>query len=79
MKEVIIVGIVFGSIVLVLAIIPASILLAIRLFKGGGTSKKMTEEARIIQEIYRGLSKLEDRIESLETILLDKEGKERMS
>lgn len=31
------------------------------------------EEARIMQEIYQGLSRMEDRVESLETIILEKE------
>lgn len=30
------------------------------------------EESRIMQELYRGLSRLEERVESLETILLDR-------
>ena len=33
------------------------------------------EEARIIQEIYQGLQKMDRRIETLETILLENEGK----
>ena len=73
MKEVLIVGIVFGSILLMLALIPATILLVIKLFRGGGSSKTQTEETKMIQEIYQGLSRLEERIESLETILLDKD------
>lgn len=32
-------------------------------------------EARVIQEIYHGLSKMEQRVESLETLLLEKERK----
>lgn len=30
------------------------------------------EESRIMQELYRGMSRLEERVESLETILLDR-------
>ena len=33
------------------------------------------EEARIIQEIYQGLQKMDRRIETLETLLLENEGK----
>ena len=73
MKEVLIVGIVFGSILLMLALIPATILLVIRLVRGGGSSRTQAEEAKMVQEIYQGLSRLEERIESLETILLDKD------
>ena len=73
MKEVLIVGIVFGSILLMLALIPGTILLVIKLFRGGGSSQSQTEETKMIQEIYKGLSRLEQRVESLETILLDKD------
>ena len=80
MHEVAIVAIVFGSIILILAIIPVTILLVIRLFKGGlsRTDRKMqAEEAKMIQEIYQGLSRMEERIETLETILLDREKEDR--
>ena len=36
------------------------------------------EEARLIQEIYQGLAKMEERVEVLETILLDRPRKERV-
>ena len=80
MHEVAIVGIVFGSIIIMLAIIPVTIVLIIRLFKGGISRtdrKKQAEEARMIQEIYQGLSRMEDRVETLETILLDREKEDR--
>ncbi len=82
MHQVIIVAIVFGSIVAILAIIPSTILIAIKLFRGGVSGqnrKNQAEEARMIQEIYHGLSKMEKRVESLETILLDRHGKDRES
>jgi len=49
-------------------------LLAWQFVKGGTSRNHETidkEETRIMQEIYHGLSKLEDRVESLETILLE--------
>ena len=81
MHEVAIVGIVFGSIIIMLAIIPVTIVLIIRLFKGGISRtdrKKQAEEARMIQEIYQGLSRMEERVETLETILLDREKEDRI-
>ncbi len=75
MKEVIIVAIVLGSIVLALAIIPGAILLAIKFIRGGQSAGDQAEEAKMIQEIYKGLSRMEERVEALETILLDKEGR----
>ena len=75
MKEVLIVAIVFGSIVLALAIIPGTILLAIKFFRGGRSAGDQTEETKMIQEIYSSLSRMEERVEALETILLDHEGR----
>ena len=73
MKEVIIVAMVFGSIVFALAIIPGTILLAIKFFRGGQDPDDQAEEAKMIQEIYKSLSRMEERVEALETILLDHE------
>ena len=73
MKEVLIVAIVFGSILLALAIIPGAILLAIKFIRGGQSADDQAEEAKMIQEIYKNLSRMEDRVEALETILLDQE------
>ena len=75
MKEVLIVAIVFGSIVLALAIIPGAILLAIKFIRGGQSAGDQAEEAKMIQEIYTSLSRMEERVEALETILLDQEGR----
>ena len=71
-----IVTVVFAGIVLALAIIGGTILMAIKIIKGGGSKKDqkhLAEEARMVQEIYQGLSGLEERLESLETILFEKE------
>ena len=82
MHAVLIVAIVFGGSVLVLAIIGSTILMAIKILKGGLSrkgQKVQTEEARMIQEIYQGLSRMEARVEALETIILDRERKDRES
>jgi len=79
---VLLVAIVFGGSVLVLAIIGSTILMAIKILKGGLSrkgQKVQTEEARMIQEIYQGLSRMEGRVEALETIILDRERKDRES
>jgi phage shock protein B len=75
MKEVLIVAIVFGSILLALAILPVAILLAIRFLRGGHSAGDQAEEAKMIQEIYTSLSRMEERVDALETILLDQEGR----
>ena len=71
-----IVMIVLGSIVLALAIIGSTILMGLKIFKGGVSQKgqkSQSDEARIIQEIYQGLARMEERVESLETILMERE------
>ncbi|MBW2193341.1 MAG: phage-shock protein [Deltaproteobacteria bacterium] len=79
MEGALIVSVVFGSAVLILAIIAGTILLAIRMIKGRTSPKDrqdLADEARMVQEIYQGMSEIENRVESLETILLDKEKKD---
>ena len=73
-------AIVFGGTVLILAIICSTILIAIKIIKGGVSrkgQKNQTNEARMIQEIYQGISKMEERVEALETLILDRDRKER--
>jgi len=76
MTAVLIVGIVFGSIVAIVAIIFFSSNL-----KRQGTSFRQSgkidaAETRLIQEIHQGLSKMEKRVDALETILFDREARE---
>jgi phage shock protein B len=82
MHGVLIVAIVFGGSVLVVAIIGSTILMAIKILRGGLSRKGQrvqSEEARMIQEIYQGLSRMEARVEALETIILERERKDRES
>jgi phage shock protein B len=73
MKEALIVAIVFGSFVLIPLVVGATIVISIKLLKGGTSRKDQAEDSKIIQEIYQGLSRMEERVEALETILLDRE------
>jgi phage shock protein B len=78
MNSIFIVAIVFGGLVLALAIIGSTILMGIRIVKGGVSRKGQADQAdetRMIQELYQGLSRMEERIDALETILLDQERK----
>ncbi|MFO7709610.1 MAG: phage-shock protein [Desulfobacterales bacterium] len=62
-----------AALVLVLAgVAGIVIVLAVKLFRGLGSQGHQAEDARIIQETYQGLSRLEERIEALETILQDR-------
>lgn len=79
MPAVFIVAIVFGSIVLAIAIISSTILTSIKLRHGGlsqSARKEQNQEAEMIQEIYHGLESLEKRLEALETILMDRTRKD---
>ncbi len=75
-------AIVFGGIVLALAIIGSTILMGVKILKGGASrtgQKSQAEEAKMIQEIYQGLSRMEKRVEALETIVLEHDRKDRAS
>ena len=52
---------------------------ALKIVTGGSNKQKeqlQAEETRIIQEIHQGLMRMDERIEALETILLDRDRKE---
>ncbi len=73
---------VFGLILLALAIMGGVAVAILRLIRGPQGRKAAQadeEEARMIQELHQGLKRMESRIESLETILLEREGKEPSS
>jgi len=68
--------IVFIVIALPLIIIAGTILFGLKIIKGGSSPKDrkaQVDETRIIQEIYQGLSRMEERVEALETILIERE------
>ena len=78
MGTIIIVAMVFGSLLAVAALICGTIIMIIKTRDSRITEgKSRSEEAMIIQEIYQGLDKMEKRIESLETILMESQGKDR--
>lgn len=71
---------VLGIMFVGLLIVALLTLLGIKLFKSGGGVRQTEEgqaEARMIQEMYQGMSRMEQRIETLETLLLDKESENR--
>ena len=78
MEAVAILATIFGGIILILAVIGGTILTAMRL-RGGISRKRQrydADEAKMIQELFQGLAKMEERTEALETLLLDKGRKE---
>ncbi len=64
----------------VLAIVGTFSLKALKILRGDpvkGQGAGQDDEARMIQEMYQGLARMEERIEALETLLLDQKGKDR--
>ena len=52
-------------------------LLALKMGAGKSRAGEMSEEeTKLIQEIHQGLMRMEDRIEALETILMEKDRKD---
>lgn len=76
MNSVLIVGLGIGGTILLIATLGLIIIGIIRAAKTGGLSKKEkqthAEETQMIQDIYHGLSKMEERVETLETILIER-------
>lgn len=80
MSGALIVGICIGGAILGLATLGLIIIGIIRAAKTGGISKKErqthADETRMIQDIFNGLSKMEERVEALETILIERRKKD---
>ncbi len=73
---------VFAFILLALGILGGVAVAIVRLIKGpqGKQAAQADEdEARVIQDLHKGLARMESRINALETILLEKQGKEPRS
>lgn len=76
MRALLMITVIFACIVLSLSAVGGVIYLFIRLLQGGISAEARmirSQEAGMIQEIYQGLARMEERVEALETILLDKE------
>ncbi len=80
MHGAIIVGICIGGAILLIATLGLILIGIIRAAKTGGISKKdkqtHADETKMIQDIFNGLSKMEERIEALETILIERQRKD---
>lgn len=75
--EIAVIGIFSSMLVLSVAV---SFFIVIRAFRGGGgkrSSKVDSDETRLIQDLHHGLSRMEDRIETLETLLIDRDRQHR--
>ncbi|WP_299976949.1 phage-shock protein [Desulfobacula sp.] len=80
MTGALIIGLCIGGTILLIATLGLLIIGIIRASKTGGLSKKEkqvhTEETKMIQDIYHGLSRMEERVEALETILIEGQKKD---
>ena len=73
-----IMGIVFMVLIVLPTIVGGMILLALKILKGNKAKVSpaaTVDETKMIQEIYHSLGRMEERVNTLETILLEKEGK----
>jgi phage shock protein B len=62
----------------IVAIVGSLAIQALKILKGssgGRTGQQSADETRMIQTIYNELSRMEERVEALETILLERERK----
>ncbi len=72
-------GLMFAGGLAFLAVVCGAIILILRMVKGGlspDNRDEKNEEARMIQEMYQGLSRMEQRVDALETILMERRKKE---
>ena len=61
---------VFGTLLIGLAIVCWTV---VKLVGAGAARSVNVDEARLLQEIHRGLSRMEERVEALETLLFNQE------
>lgn len=59
-----------------IALVGAVLVGVVKAFRSSPQQNSSAEEARMIQEMYNAMNRMENRVESLETILLEKENKQ---
>ncbi len=69
-------GVIFLFILAGIVLVGAVLVGVVRAFKASPRQNGSEEEARMIQEMYNAMSRMESRVESLETILLEKESRQ---
>ena len=74
------VGITLTTFLFVLTIIFGPILLVVWLVRGASREKSLgKDEAQLMQEIHRGLTRLDERLAALETLVLNNDSKKEDS
>jgi phage shock protein B len=67
-------GIVFGGLVVVVGIVAYTIIM---LVNGRRSNLLSDDESRLMQELHNGFTKMERRVETLETLLIERDTKGR--
>lgn len=69
-----IVAISMGGAICIIALLGGILIGVIKAFRGGGRrdSKMEASESKLIQELHLGMTRMEERVEVLETLLLDR-------
>lgn len=70
--------IILGFVALVIMTLLAAALALVRILRGPRATQSATsaQDAQTMRELHNGLSRMEQRIKALETILMDRQGKE---
>ncbi len=76
-----VIGIIFGTSLAAFVALGIFVLIGLKIVKGGKRERTsgrdgadpQEQESRVIQEIYRGLTRMEQRVETLEALLFDRE------
>ncbi len=80
MTGALIIGISIGGVILFVTTIGLIIIGIIKTARTGGLSRTekqaRAEETKMIQDIYHSLTKMEERVEALETILIERQKKD---
>jgi phage shock protein B len=66
---------ILGMSLLALIVLGIFVLVGMKIMRNGGKKRRRIgedEETRMIQEMYQGMSRMEQRVEALETLLYDR-------
>ena len=67
-----IIGLIELAVIFLILAVP--LIVVVRLMRNKQSASRLSEEdSKIVQDLYQGLKKMENRIDSLETILMDRE------
>lgn len=70
------VGAIFLFVLAGIALVGAVLVGVVKAFRSSPQQNSSAEETKMIQEMYNAMNRMESRVESLETILLEKENKQ---